>query len=415
MARAPYTEWYENSLRYPDSPVARHHRQRWGDRPYEAFAADFEAGLEQWDPQAWAERFRGAGARYVVLVAKHHDGYCLWPTDVPEPATGRAGTPSGTWSASWPTRSAAVGLRFGAVLLGRPRLDLRAAAGRVDRRGGGVGAAGRVPRLRRGPRPRADRRATGRRCSGTTSPGPAGCRGLVRLIDHYREAVPDGAGERPLAAAGRRRGRPSTSQPARQLLDRATAKAATKQGGLVPPDSPVGDVRTPEYVSFDDIRREPWECVRGIDKSFGYNRNSRPEHFLPRDELLSMVADIAVKGGNLLLNVGPRGEDAHIPDEQLQRLDVAGGVDLVGGRRALRHPAVDPARGHDGRGPRAPLHRPRRGRLRARAGRRRAPGHRAGRRRQPTTGRPGAEPVDRQRDRRRLRPPQDRPVVRLNR
>jgi hypothetical protein len=40
----PYTEWYENSLRFPDSPVARHHREVYGDRPYAEFARDWEAG-----------------------------------------------------------------------------------------------------------------------------------------------------------------------------------------------------------------------------------------------------------------------------------------------------------------------------------------------------------------------------------
>ena len=58
----------------------------WGDRPYEASPPTSRPALEQWDPQAWAERFRDAGARYVVLVAKHHDGFCLWPTGVREPA-----------------------------------------------------------------------------------------------------------------------------------------------------------------------------------------------------------------------------------------------------------------------------------------------------------------------------------------
>ena len=75
---------------------------------------------------------------------------------------------------------------------------------------------------------------------------------------------------------------------------------------------------------FDDVQRKPWECVRGMDQSFGYNAQSRPEHFLAHDELLWMLTDIAAKGGNLLLNVGPRGVDAQIPDEQLTRLDWLG-------------------------------------------------------------------------------------------
>jgi alpha-L-fucosidase len=37
-----------------------------------------------------------------------------------------------------------------------------------------------------------------------------------------------------------------------------------------------------------------------------------------------MFTDIIAKGGNLLLNVGPRGVDAQIPDEQLARLDWLG-------------------------------------------------------------------------------------------
>ena len=32
------------------------------------------------DAEQWMRALRAAGARYVVLVAKHHDGFCLWPT-----------------------------------------------------------------------------------------------------------------------------------------------------------------------------------------------------------------------------------------------------------------------------------------------------------------------------------------------
>jgi alpha-L-fucosidase len=32
------------------------------------------------DPDQWMKAIRDSGAKYVVLVAKHHDGFCLWPT-----------------------------------------------------------------------------------------------------------------------------------------------------------------------------------------------------------------------------------------------------------------------------------------------------------------------------------------------
>src|SRR3954463_10270311 len=33
------------------------------------------------DAHQWASAAAEAGARYLVLTAKHHDGFCLWPTD----------------------------------------------------------------------------------------------------------------------------------------------------------------------------------------------------------------------------------------------------------------------------------------------------------------------------------------------
>jgi alpha-L-fucosidase len=35
----------------------------------------------QLDAEQWMRAIRAAGAKYVVLVAKHHDGFCLWPTE----------------------------------------------------------------------------------------------------------------------------------------------------------------------------------------------------------------------------------------------------------------------------------------------------------------------------------------------
>jgi alpha-L-fucosidase len=142
---------------------------------------------------------------------------------------------------------------------------------------------------------------------------------LWPLLTDYYAAVPDGVVNdrwmpwNPLAGAMK-------FGPARKVVDAGATKQARKDAGLIPPEPPFYDVRTPEYVSFPTIQRRPWECVRGMDHSFGYNAASRPEDFLTRHDLLWSFVDMVSKNGNLLLNVGPRGADAQIPDEQRQRL-----------------------------------------------------------------------------------------------
>ena len=34
----------------------------------------------QFNPEQWMQALQSAGIKYVVFVAKHHDGFCLWPT-----------------------------------------------------------------------------------------------------------------------------------------------------------------------------------------------------------------------------------------------------------------------------------------------------------------------------------------------
>lgn len=48
------------------------------DEEYEGFAAEFR--MERFDPAAWAQMARRAGMKYVVAVAKHHDGFHMWDT-----------------------------------------------------------------------------------------------------------------------------------------------------------------------------------------------------------------------------------------------------------------------------------------------------------------------------------------------
>ncbi|HEY3831481.1 MAG TPA: alpha-L-fucosidase [Acidimicrobiia bacterium] len=347
LAHISYTEWYENSLRFPDSPAARHHRATYGNREYRTFAQDWEAALEQWNPDAWADHFAAAGARYVVLVSKHMDGYCLWPSSVANPnapkfrssrdVVGELGEAvrarglkfglyySGGLDATWNDHP--IG-RMSDLALAQPR------GAYVDY------AEAQVRELIARYRPSV--------LWGDISwPGPVAQ--LARLLEHYYRAVPDGAvNDRFMpwspAWAAMRWG------PARGVLDRAAARSARRGTGVIPPAPPLYDYRTPEYTVFDDIQRQPWECVRGIDKSFGYNAESQESDRVSERELLWMLTDIVSKNGNLLLNVGPRGVDAQIAPEQLARLEWLGAFTATN-EAALRgtRPWATPA-GRDGGG-----------------------------------------------------------------
>lgn len=44
---------------------------------------------------------------------------------------------------------------------------------------------------------------------------------------------------------------------------------------------------------------------RGMDKSFGYNRNSIPSDYLTAQEVINTINDLKSRKGRLLLNVGP--------------------------------------------------------------------------------------------------------------
>jgi alpha-L-fucosidase len=98
------------------------------------------------------------------------------------------------------------------------------------------------------------------------------------------------------------------------------ARQTTASKGIIPQPIPHSDFRTPEYAAFETIQTKKWEATRGMSHSFAFNRNDTEADYEPFEALLTSLIEGAARGGNLLLNVGPRGEDAAIPDAQLSRL-----------------------------------------------------------------------------------------------
>lgn len=74
-------EWYPRHMYVKGSAEFNHHLETYGDHKnfgYKDFIPKFKA--EKFDPKAWISLFKKAGARYLVPVAEHHDGFAMYAT-----------------------------------------------------------------------------------------------------------------------------------------------------------------------------------------------------------------------------------------------------------------------------------------------------------------------------------------------
>ena len=291
----PYAEWYRNTLHIDGSPTAQHQAATYGaDTPYEAFAPVFNEGLGDWDPADWATLFRDAGARYVVLTTKHHDGFLLWPSEHPNPH-----------EHGWQTSRDLVGELASAVRDAGMRMGLYYSGG-LDWTFNPL-VIQDLPDLWQGI-PQDDN---------YVAYADAHWR---ELIERYRPAVLWNDIGMPRAF------------PVRRLF---TDYYAAVPDGLVNDRFAIGgtmeerehaapfDISTPEYRSYSEITPEKWESTRGIGFSFGYNMNEDDENLLSVEALIHLLVDVVSKNGNLLLNTGPMA-DGTIPPGQRERLEGLG-------------------------------------------------------------------------------------------
>lgn len=313
FALGPYAEWYPNAMKVADSPTARHHAEHYGDQPYEAFRAPFDAAAQAFDAEAWADLFQASGATYVVFVTKHHDGYCLWPTEVENPH--RPGWHSqrdfvGELAAAVRKR----GMRFGLYYSGG--LDWTFFHTPISNFGDMFAC---VPT---GEDYRAYAKAQVRELVERYKPSVLwndiawpDKRDLDEVFSHYYAHVPDGVvndrwmGETALFQA--------LKDPTALAGFNASVKAklAEREGETHSDPTTHYDFRTVEYARGEGLGDVKWESVRGLGMAFGYNANEEVGDYLDGQGLIDLYRDVTGRGGNLLINVGPRA-DASIPEVQ---------------------------------------------------------------------------------------------------
>jgi len=99
--------------------------------------------------------------------------------------------------------------------------------------------------------------------------------------------------------------------------------------GFAPEGVTMGDFGTPEQqIPSTGLPGIDWESCMTMNDHWGYNKNDK--NFKSTKDILQMLADIASKGGNYLLNVGPTSEGI-FPAESVEILSEVGSWMKVNG------------------------------------------------------------------------------------
>ncbi|MGB4816560.1 MAG: alpha-L-fucosidase [Ferruginibacter sp.] len=278
-----YAEWYWQRLFAPNLKIHKEfvafHDSVYGKNfHYPDFAQKFTCEL--FNPNQWAQLFKDAGAKYVVLTSKHHDGFCLWPS-----------------AQSWNWNSVDV----------VPHKDL---AGMLTKAVKNAGLhMGFYYSLYEWFNP-VYKKDVNKYVEERMLPQ------MKDLVSRYKPDVLWTDGEWEQKSKTWRSEEflawlynESPSKETIAVNDRWGNDTKGKHGGF----------QTSEYGLGTISGNKAWEETRGIGQSFGYNRNENLNEYASSEELVYELISTVARGGNLLLNVGPAA-DGTIPVIMQQRL-----------------------------------------------------------------------------------------------
>lgn len=282
--KGKYAEWYwKNMETEKKKETLAFHNKTYGEKfKYQDFAPMFKA--EMFDPAEWADIFQRAGARYVVLTSKHHEGFCLWPN-----------------AQAWNWNSVDVG----------PHRDIcKELTDAVRAKGLKMGFYFSLYEWYN-PLYKSD---LGKYVDQHMIPQ------IKDLVTRYQPSLlwTDGEWDHPSSAwkaeeilAWLFNEAPNRDEIA--IDDRWGKETRGVHGGYYTTE--YFKVHGKEVSAYD----KPWEECRGIGASFGVNRNENLEDYQSRDSLIKMLVEIVSRGGNLLLDIGPNA-DGTIPVIMEERL-----------------------------------------------------------------------------------------------
>ena len=329
----PYSEWYANSYRVKGSPTWRHHRETYGDADYDIFRAPFDRGSAGADMDALAGVAREAGADYVVLTTKHHEGFTLWPSALRHPTLGYYAAQRDLVG-DLADAVRAQGMRFGVYYSGGYDWPFNGAVMRTLADSGLAMPAdpAYVAYAEAHVRELIERYQPSILWNDIGWPGGGS---LAALFADYYNTVPDGVVNNRWAEG------PATRTALSRFGERARGALIGAVWPLLPdsvkqlnfPGAAHADFTTPEYHSYPTIQDKPWELTRGIGRSFAFNTNEGADDYLSVDELVHTLADVTSKNGRMLLGLGP--DAAGVISEDQRRIAAGLGAWLARNGEAI--------------------------------------------------------------------------------
>jgi alpha-L-fucosidase len=313
-------EWYSRNMYVPGNVAFEHHVATYGAQTkfgYKDFIPLFKA--EHFDPNAWVDLFVQAGARYIVPVGEHCDGFAMYDSSITPWNAARMG-PHRDVVGELAAATRAHGLRFG---VSSHTAEHWWWYGRGRSFPSDVHDMTQDTAKLYGP------------ASPMNLPGPDGVTLDEKEPDpsHLEQwLAPDQAFvDNWLALSseiidkyhpdfmyfdwwiGQPAFKPALQQFAAYYYDRSAQRnqqpVLTYKGESMPADVATLDI---ERGKLDTLRLLPWETDTSVSiHSWGYADH---DEYRSAKSLIHQLVDTVAKNGNLLLNVGPKA-DGTIPDE----------------------------------------------------------------------------------------------------
>jgi alpha-L-fucosidase len=299
-----YAEWYWHNMNTTSDPTYQHQLQTYGaNSQYDDFIPQFTAA--NFNPEQWVQLFQQAGAKYFVLVSKHHDGFALFQTKYSHRNAVEMGP-----------KKDLVKMLFDAAATYTPGLKRGLYYSLPEWYNPAYAVYKRGPSFPGGP---PTQFVTGKPITYTgyipvndyvnDFQKPQ----LLELINQYH---PDDLWA---DIGGPNDSRTVFADYFNQALTAGQQVTVDNRFGI-----PDYDYSTPEYASSFSFNAKKWEANRGIDPfSFGYNAATPDGSYATADLLITQLVDIVSKNGNLLLDIGPKA-DGTIPTIMQQRLQEMG-------------------------------------------------------------------------------------------